>query len=252
MPSAPRRISVVIPCYNDAALLRRALDSFAAHEVPADEIIVVDNNSTDASAQVAASFAGVRVVSEPRQGITWAAARGYDEARGDVIVRTDADVVVPADYISGVHAVWDLIDGQGGEKEVVAVTGAARFDLPQRLSRAVSTMYLGAYYRTTGSALGHYPLFGSNCVLRTAWWRSVRVTHDLTDPEVHDDLHLSFAVRDDETVWYDPRLTVTMDARALRGGAQLLRRFRRGAHTMALNFRRTPPHRRLPQRGKVL
>ncbi len=48
MPSAPRRISVVIPCYNDATLLQRALNSFANQDVLADEIIVVDNNCTDA------------------------------------------------------------------------------------------------------------------------------------------------------------------------------------------------------------
>ena len=42
-------ISVVIPCLNDADLLRRCLVSLAAQEVPADEIIVVDNGSTDDS-----------------------------------------------------------------------------------------------------------------------------------------------------------------------------------------------------------
>ncbi len=255
MPSAPRRISVVIPCYNDATLLQRALNSFANQDVLADEIIVVDNNCTDSSAQVAASFPRVRVVREPRQGITWAAACGYSHAQGDLIVRTDADVVVPPDHIRRVHQVWDLIERQScaaADKTVVAVTGTACFDLAGGLGRAISALYVGAYYYTTGSALGHYPIYGTNCVIHTQWWHGIKDNIDLADTAVHDDLHLSFAVRDDETVWYQPDLSVDMDARAIRGISQLKHRFQRGFHTMNTNFHNDPPHRRLQRRGKIV
>ena len=75
--SRPRTLGVVIPCLNDAALLRRCLAAFADQTVPADEIIVVYNGSTDDSAAVAAEF-GARVVDEPRRGITWATRAGFD------------------------------------------------------------------------------------------------------------------------------------------------------------------------------
>ena len=54
-------ISVVIPVYNDAALLRRCLEALAAQTRRADEIVVVDNGSTDDSAEVARR-GGARVV----------------------------------------------------------------------------------------------------------------------------------------------------------------------------------------------
>ncbi|TFD74986.1 glycosyltransferase family 2 protein, partial [Cryobacterium fucosi] len=68
-------ISVVIPCYNDAGFLAVCLAALAAQTRPADEVIVVDNRSTDASAAVARA-AGARVVPAPAPGIWPTAAAG--------------------------------------------------------------------------------------------------------------------------------------------------------------------------------
>ncbi|WP_290186497.1 glycosyltransferase family 2 protein [Corynebacterium glaucum] len=59
-------VAVVVPCLNDAALLKRCLRSFAAQSSPPEHVIVVDNGSTDNSAQVVATDFGAQVVREPR------------------------------------------------------------------------------------------------------------------------------------------------------------------------------------------
>lgn len=248
---AGRSISIVIPCFNDAALLRRALASLIRQTVPAQEIIVVDNNSTDDSAAVARSFPGVRVIAEPRQGITHAARAGFDAATGDVIFRTDADVVAPPDFLARLHDAWNAAaDSEtSGGRRVVAVTGSADFEIEGLRGRIATALYLGAYRVSVGSALGHTPLYGTNVSLRTDWWREVRDRVDFEDARVHEDMHLSFQVRPEETVWYQQDLVLRMDPRALRGGRQLIRRFRRGLHTMSVNFRTQPPPRRLAERG---
>ena len=65
--SAQLRFSVVVPAYNEEAFLPETLRSLRRQDYPgAYEIVVVDNNSTDATAEIARSF-GVRVVSEPTQ-----------------------------------------------------------------------------------------------------------------------------------------------------------------------------------------
>ena len=70
------RFSVVVPAYNEAAYIGRALDSLQHQDFDGTyEIIVVDNNSTDSTADVAARY-GVRVVSEPQQGVCAARQRG--------------------------------------------------------------------------------------------------------------------------------------------------------------------------------
>lgn len=247
-----RTLAVVIPCLDDGDLLRRCLAAFAAQSVPADEIIVVDNGSTDDSADVARS-SGARVVSEPRRGITWATRAGFDAAGADVMLRTDADVAPAPDFVERLHAAWDAAEVNSGpahgQRTVVGVTGSGKFELPEPWGRLATAAYLGAYRASVGSALGHQPFFGTNYCIRRSWWGQVRDDVDFSDVEVHEDMHLSFAVRPDETIWLQRDLVLDMDARALVGARQVARRFRRGAHTIAVNWRREGPRERLGARG---
>ena len=235
-------IAVVIPCLNDAELLERCLRSINRQRRAADGTIVVDNGSDDDSAQVAAAH-GATVVNEPRRGITWAAAAGYDAAcrlGADYIVRTDADAWLPETYLETVEKQWRY-----AASHTVGFTGPALFDGPPHL---ISRLYLATYRLSVGSALGHPPLFGTNSSFRADWWQSISYRLDLADTEAHDDIQLSFAVRPGETIRYVPELVVGMDDRALRGRRQLRRRLLRGWHSMMRGFSSSPPWQRLPQR----
>ncbi|MGP6173194.1 glycosyltransferase family 2 protein [Corynebacterium sp. A21] len=240
-------VSLVIPCLNDAQLLKRCLASFGNQRIRPDEIIVVDNGSTDDSAQVARE-AGAQVVVEARRGITWATLTGFDAADGDILLRVDADAEAAPDFIARLHRAWKAAEQSPGRR-VIGVTGSARFELPGALGRILSSVYLGAYLSSVGSALGHYPFFGTNYSIRADWWREVRDGVDFSDTYVHEDMHLSFAVRDHETVWFQSDLLLTMDNRALHDSRQLLVRFLRGVYTIRCNWRSHPPHRRLARRG---
>jgi glycosyltransferase involved in cell wall biosynthesis len=84
-----RRVSVVFPAYNEAASIAEAVTEFSSVSA-VDEVLVVDNNSTDATAERALK-AGARVVKEPRQGYGHALRRGLREASGDYIVLAEPD-----------------------------------------------------------------------------------------------------------------------------------------------------------------
>jgi len=85
-------ISVVIPTYNRAALLAEAIDSALAQTRPPDEIVVVDDGSTDATTAVLARFAPkVRAVRQDNAGEAAARNRGVAEARGPWIAFLDSD-----------------------------------------------------------------------------------------------------------------------------------------------------------------
>ena len=91
-PAAPL-VSVVIPCLDEAAAIADcvacARETLAAARLPG-EVIVVDNGSTDESAQRARA-AGATVVTEPLRGYGNAYRRGFDAARGRYVVMGDAD-----------------------------------------------------------------------------------------------------------------------------------------------------------------
>jgi glycosyltransferase involved in cell wall biosynthesis len=99
-PERPR-VSVVIPCLNEAdsiercvIAVREALESAGL----AGEVVVADNGSDDGSAELAAR-AGARVVHEPRRGYGSAYLAGFDAARGDFIVMLDADLTYDSEDI---------------------------------------------------------------------------------------------------------------------------------------------------------
>lgn len=89
------KISVVIPCYNEEDGVRHTIGQLPAC---VDEIVVVDNNSTDGTAEVARAL-GARVVRETRKGYGAAYQAGLPAATGDVTVTLDGDGTYPADEI---------------------------------------------------------------------------------------------------------------------------------------------------------
>jgi glycosyltransferase involved in cell wall biosynthesis len=86
------RVSVVIPTYNRAARVRRAIDSVLAQTVAGVEVIVVDDGSSDGTPQVLAAFGTrIRVLRQANQGVSAARNAGIALARGRWIALLDSD-----------------------------------------------------------------------------------------------------------------------------------------------------------------
>lgn len=137
------RFSVIVPAYNEAAYVGAALKALQHQDFTGPyEIIVVDNNSTDGTAAIAAS-SGATVVSEPVAGVCQARQRGAAHARGEILVSTDADTVQPPDWLSRIDRQFRRGD------DIVAVGGPCRFSnpswwaefFPQLLFRTVAAVF---------------------------------------------------------------------------------------------------------------
>lgn len=93
VPLAPMpAISVVIPCYNAKLWIGATLRSVLAQDLPPTEVIVIDDGSSDGSADhVELEFPQVRVIRQPNAGVAAARNRGVREARSDWVAFVDAD-----------------------------------------------------------------------------------------------------------------------------------------------------------------
>lgn len=220
----------MVPVRDDAVQLRGLLQALGRQTQQPLEIIVVDNRSRDESAEVARA-AGCIVITEAKPGIAAAAAAGYDRARGELIVRCDADSRPAPGWI----AAHERAHERGGPRAAI-VTGPSTFLLPAPLGVLTAAVYLGLYMLAAGAALGHLPAFGTTMSMRRTWWQGVSDRVSRSDG-VHDDMDLSFQVGPGDHVRLDWSVGVAMSPRALRLGREGWRRWVRALHTLRRNWR---------------
>ena len=97
------KVSVIVCAHNEAHYLPACLHSLLAQSRIPDEILVVDNASTDETRAVAESIPAVRVVDEPRKGLVVAREAGRRAACGDILVYLDADCRAPLTWLARVE-----------------------------------------------------------------------------------------------------------------------------------------------------
>ena len=155
-----RRVSIVVPAYNEEELLPECLESLLAQEYEGElEVLLVDNASTDGTARVARRC-GVTVVVEPIRGYCRALTAGLAAARGDIIACSDADSVAPPDWISSMVQEYDR------RADVVAIGGEIEFTSPNWKSRLLTRFFIPLFNRIDrGSPAGPH-LWGANMSVR--------------------------------------------------------------------------------------
>jgi glycosyltransferase involved in cell wall biosynthesis len=124
-------VSVVIPLYNKAAHVERALLSVVTQTFLPDEIIVVDDGSTDGGGEIVSALGDprIRLIRQENQGVSAARNRGIEEARGELIAFLDADDTWNPGFLeviislrrqypdAGAYATaYDVISSEGGSE----------------------------------------------------------------------------------------------------------------------------------------
>lgn len=100
-------VSIIIPAFNEEASIAVTLQSVLDQDYQGDkEIIVVDNASTDKTAQIAKDL-DVKVIRESRKGTRFAYQRGMQDSEGEIIITTNADSIVPRDWVSSIINIYE-------------------------------------------------------------------------------------------------------------------------------------------------
>ena len=156
MPPPALKVSVAIPTYNRADFLRQTLAGLVAQQFPREhfEILVIDNNSNDHTAAVVAEFASARpaprYLHEPKQGLDHARNRAVGEARGEIVVFGDDDILVRPDWLAQMTAPFQA--GTGTTK-IGAVGGEVIPVFPDGLPDWVREWHAPLAFRTDAGPL---------------------------------------------------------------------------------------------------
>ncbi len=214
--SALPSLAIVIPAYNEEGTIRACVLAALGQTIPADEIIVVDNKSTDATSSILAKLqsdfpdAPLRVLRQDKaQGISPTRNMGFDAVTADIIGRIDSDSVLEPNWVEETKKVFL-------DTSVDAATGPViYYDLPLRRYMAKAD---DNARRAISKLVKKYQfLFGTNMALRRSAWETVR--HDIClDADLHmfEDIDLSVHLFDEGfRIVYAPTMVTGMSARRM-------------------------------------
>jgi glycosyltransferase involved in cell wall biosynthesis len=248
----PVDVSVVVPTHNGAGLLPRTLSHIAAQEVPPDlswEVIVIDNASTDGTAEAAHAAwpaearVGIRVVRAPELGLANAHRRGFAEARGELVTWVEDDNRIAPDWVERARRTMTEhpeVGACGGLNEPEC-EGA-----PSWLTPRWGYYACGAQGEPGDVTEGRGYLWGAGLTVRSDAWRGL--VERGFEPLLSDrrgranyssggDSEICLALRlSGWRLWFEPGLRMRHFLQAHRLDWRYLRRLRRGVWSSSVGL----------------
>ena len=198
-------LSIIIPVFNEESHLKKCLESIADQSERPDEVIVIDNNSSDSSVKIAQSFSFVKVIDEKKQGVLFARNTGFDNAKSDIIGRIDADTVLERNWCKNVRHIF-------GDKRIGAATGPVMYyDMPfKKAGYHLDNTIRSAIKKVSEN----FPfLFGTNMAIRRSIWQAYRDDF-CTNKDIHEDLDIAIHLAQaNVSIAYRPLMVAGMSAR---------------------------------------
>lgn len=205
------KVSLIIPAYNEEKYIVTCLESVAKQRIKPDEVIVVNNNCTDATIQLTKQFPFVRIVEEKNQGMIAARNAGFNAASYEIIARCDADTKLSPNWIGRIHRDFERF-------KIDALTGPYfYYDTPIR-----TTLVARAYLDMMKFLhRGKETLFGPNMIIRKEMWNKVKDVVCLNDKLVHEDIDLAYHIHEaGGVIKRDDRLIVYTSSRRIKKNPQ--------------------------------
>jgi len=205
-------VSVIIPAFNEEKGISKTLDSLLTQTHKAFEVIVVDNNSHDATIKVARKYQkklSLRIVQEKKQGRGSARARGAMEAKGDILAYVDADTQVFKNWVEAIEKAF-------ADKSVVAVTGPWRTNDVNHFTRWFLHTFQEHGQLPYRIWMGHFWLNGMNMAIHKSAYKKAGGFDEVLN--AHEDIDLSNRLDPYGEIAYTPEMLVTTSARRYKNG----------------------------------
>lgn len=178
-------LSLVIPVFNEENQIESCLKSIENQTVMPDEVIVVDNNCNDRTIEIVEKFKFVKVIKESRQGRGYARTTGFNEAKGDIIGRIDADSRLSNNWVEHVKNKFEEDDSLAG------LTGLGITSFLPLISSLKTTLFSRGYFWYVHAGFHTITMWGANMAVRRNAWNEIseKVIND--DDKVHEDQDVS-------------------------------------------------------------
>lgn len=187
------QVSVIIPVFNEEKYISSCLTNLLNQEVKAEEIIVVDNLSTDHSSEIIKKFP-VKLVEAQTRGIAQARDHGFNLAKSEIIARCDADSLVPKDWIKRIIQNFD-------QENISGLIGPIIYnDLP-----LPSPFYSKIFIHFMRLIQNHHTLIGNNLAISKSIWQKVKTSVCSDKIIYHEDIDLAIHIaKAGGKIKYDP------------------------------------------------
>jgi glycosyltransferase involved in cell wall biosynthesis len=228
-------LTIVIPAFNEQDHIAICLSAISAQSIKPDEVIVVDNNSSDKTAEIAKQFSFVKLIHEKKQGVLFAKNTGFSQATGDIIGRIDADSILPPRWVESVKLFM-------ADNSYAAITGPVNYyDMPF----PETNYHLDHWMRSSIYNLSPKSpfLFGSNMAIRKSVWRQT-AKELCADTYMHEDLDLAIHLyKEDKKILYTSKLLAGASGRRYNDSPWRFYRYismyrqtylRHGLHSLAI------------------
>ncbi|KQC11157.1 MAG: glycosyl transferase [Methanolinea sp. SDB] len=196
-------ISVVVPAYNEEANIGRCLESLNRQSLPRDEyeIIVVDGDSKDNTRQIAERYADLVFIQTSKK-VGGARNDGAMKARGDILATTDADCIIPDNWL-------EIIQDDFEKHDIVQLYGPVdpiEEGVKNWLSLALANNFsrIGYYTKTLYYTLGCNTAFRRDAFLEAGMYRTI---------DAGDDLEIAKRMAELGRVMFDSRMRVSFSMR---------------------------------------
>lgn len=204
-------LSLIIPVYNEERHIQECLDAVAAQTRMPDEVIVVDNNCTDATIKLVKKYSFVTVIKEPAQGRGHARSAGFNAAHGQVLARIDVDSVIDRDWVEKIVKAFEE------DNDLSGITGLGQTSYLPAIRSLKNTLISRTYFWFVHANFNTVTMWGANMAIRSSSWKKVKSQVCLDDSLVHEDqdLSLCMAANGDKIV-FQPDLQVTTNTQSFR------------------------------------
>ncbi len=180
-------LSIVIPVYNEESHLKECLDAIACQTVAPDEVIIVDNNSTDDSVKIAEQYNFVKLIIEPKKGYIPARNRGFNAARGNILGRINGDSILAADWVETVKKAFN-------NRDLTGLGGIGRNNVIWGINIWYSTLWSSIFLMTYQAYFRTVIMWGGNMAITKDIWELIRNDSAKDYRQVHEDQDLSLLI----------------------------------------------------------